>query len=102
MMVYVAKSDWDMLALKIIVVWFQCLFEDWIHEIFMSMLHVFFIRKILLKEKFAANLLCTLVNKDSEQEKNIIFYRTALLTLFFRDIIFYRTATCWEMILHQS
>lgn len=73
MMVYIARSDWDMLALKVVVVWFQC--PDLIHEIFMSMLCIFFVRKILLREIFADNLLCTLVNKDSEQEKNIIFYR---------------------------
>lgn len=78
MTVYVTRSDWEMLALKEVlfyfVVQFECLFEVQIHEIYMPMVHKIFVSKIILREKIAAKH--TLVNKDSEQEKNFIFYRT--------------------------
>lgn len=45
-MICVARSDWEMLALKAVlfyfVVEFQYLFEVWILEIYMPMLHKIF------------------------------------------------------------
>lgn len=91
MMVYVTRSDWEMLALRAVlfyfVVQFQCLFEVQIHEIYMLMLHKIFVSKILLREKFDTNVHCALVNKDSEQVKNFIFYGTV---------------TSWKITLHKS
>lgn len=91
MMVYVTRSDWEMLALRAVlfyfVVQFQYLFEVQVHEIYMLMLHKIFVSKILLREKFYTNLHCALVNKGSEQVKNFIFYGTV---------------TWWKITLHKS